>query len=111
MMSMRLLSTAAMAISPFLAGACSTVSPTPRALAGSNEVTPVVTEHSFGLQCLGSLIDQAGLPAIVVEVDRIRDRTIPERLSRPSRLSQGGEWRVVTDISKLETKRVRLDAG
>lgn len=87
--------------------ACSTLEPTTRALTGSAEVTPVVTEHSFGLQCLGGLIDDAALEPIVIHVDRIRDRTIPARLNDRSRLSQAGEWLVVTAISKLETQRVR----
>jgi Putative peptidoglycan binding domain len=76
-------------------------------LMGSSETTPVVTEHSHALQCLGALIDGGKLPAVLIEVDEIRDRTVPERLSRPSRLSQAGEWLVVTAISKLETVRVR----
>lgn len=88
-------------------GGCQTVEPTARSLMGSQEVTPVVTEHSFALQCLGSLIEDAGLPEIVIQVDRIRDRTIPSRLNDRSRLSQAGEWLVVTAISKLETDRVR----
>lgn len=107
MSARKLFTGAALAITSVSLSACSTISPTTRALLGSSEVTPVVTEHSFGLQCLGSLIDDAKLAPIVIQVERIRDRTIPERLSRPSRLSQGGEWLVVTAISKLESDRVR----
>jgi hypothetical protein len=76
-------------------------------LIASSDTTPVVTEHSHALQCLGALIDGGKLPAVLIEVDDIKDRTVPERLSRPSRLSQAGEWLVVTAISKLETERVR----
>ena len=44
---------------------------------------------------------------VVVHVDRIRDRTIPNRLTRESRLSQAGEWLIHTAIAKMETERVR----
>ena len=80
---------------------------------GMAEVTPVITEHSFGLQCLGAVIDDSGVDPLLVHVDDIRDRTIPSRLNDVSRLSQAGEWLVHTAISKLETDRVRstLDDG
>ncbi len=74
---------------------------------GHADVTPVMTEHSFGLQCLGALIDEAEARPIVIEVDSIRDRTIPERLNDRSRLSQASDWLVITAISKMETPRVR----
>ncbi len=74
---------------------------------GMAEVTPVVTEHSFGLQCLGAVINDSGIDPLLVHVDDIRDRTIPSRLNDISRLSQAGEWLVHTAISKLETDRVR----
>lgn len=76
-------------------------------LIGGGEVTPVVTEHSFGLKCLGQLIEDGARPALVVHVDRIRDRTIPPRLNDDARLSQAGEWLFHTAISKMETPLVR----
>lgn len=77
------------------------------ALAGSTDVTAVSTEHSIGLQCLGALINDAGRGPIVIEVDSIRDRTIPARINDPTRLSQASEWLVVTAISKMETPYVK----
>lgn len=74
---------------------------------GFNDVTAVTTEHSMGLKCLGSLIEDARISPIVIEVDTIRDRTVPDRITRPTRLSQASEWLVVTAISKMETSRVR----
>ena len=90
--------------------ACSTldlVEPRDPGLSAKSEVTPVLTEHSFALQCLGSLIEDSPIQPIVVEVDSIRDRTIPNRLNDVSRLSQASEWLVITAISKMETGRVR----
>ena len=85
--------------------------PAPSTFTGAAEVTPVVTEHSFGLQCLGSIVEESRLEPILVDVKRIRDRTIPDRLNDISRLSQAGEWLVHTAISKLETDRVRSTIG
>lgn len=90
--------------------ACSTldiIEPRHPGLTAKSEVTPVLTEHSFALQCLGSLIEDSQIQPIVVEVDSIRDRTIPNRLNDVSRLSQASEWLVITAISKMETGRVR----
>lgn len=75
--------------------------------AGHSDVSPVMTEHSFGLQCLGALIEESNARPIVIEVDNIRDSTIPARLNDRSRLSQASEWLVITAISKMETSRVR----
>ena len=92
--------------------ACNTFSPTPPGtFTGAADVTPVVTEHSFGLQCLGALIETSAQSPILVEVERIRDRTIPDRLNDAARLSQAGEWLVHTSISKMETGRVRTVIG
>lgn len=92
--------------------ACSTLERSaPNIFNGAAEVTPVVTEHSFGLQCLGSIIEESALQPVLIDVDRIRDRTIPSRLNDTSRLSQAGEWLVHTAISKLETPRVRSTIG
>lgn len=74
---------------------------------GHSEVSPVYTEHSFGLKCLGQLIEETNAPPLIVHVERIRDRTIPTRLNDESRLSQAGEWLFHTAISKMETPRVR----
>lgn len=74
---------------------------------GANEVAPVYTEHSFGLKCLGQLIEDTNKPPLIVHVERIRDRTIPTRLNDESRLSQAGEWLFHTAISKMETPKVR----
>lgn len=90
--------------------ACSTLGmldPHNPGVAGTSDVTPVMTEHSFGLQCLGSLIEESGAEPIVIEVDSIRDRTIPARLNDHSRLSQASDWLVITAISKMETSHVR----
>ena len=93
--------------------ACSTLGeinpldPVDPGLKGASDVAPVLTEHSFGLQCLGSLIEESGAEPIVIHVDSIRDRTIPARLNDRTRLSQASEWLIVTAISKLETPRVR----
>lgn len=90
-----------------LLAACSSFDPPELPLFGSSDTTPVVTEYTQSLQCLGALISDGDMKSILIEVDDIRDRTVPERLSRPSRLSQAGEWLVVTAISKLETPLVR----
>ena len=90
--------------------ACATleaVNPQSPVMQGRAEVTPVMTEHSFGLQCLGALIEESGARPIVIEVDSIRDRTIPDRLNDRSRLSQASDWLVITAISKMETPLVR----
>lgn len=87
--------------------ACATLEGPTSPMIGRGEVAPVVTEHSFGLRCLGQLIEESSNPPVVVHVDRIRDRTIPARLNDESRLSQAGEWLFHTAISKMETTRVR----
>lgn len=88
-------------------GSLAPVNPSDPGLAGTADVTPVMTEHSFGLQCLGSLIEESRQTPVVIHIDTIRDRTIPNRLNDVSRLSQASEWLVTTAISKLETPRVR----
>jgi len=110
MMSSRLLNRAPAALALLSLSACAgldVLNPQSPAMTGRADVTPVVTEHSFGLQCLGTLIEDAGASPIVIEVDTIRDRTIPVRLNDVSRLSQASEWLVITAISKLETPLVR----
>jgi len=93
--------------SSLLMTACSTFE-TPHAPAyGRTATTPVMTEHSLGLRCLGALIDQSPAPGVIVHVERIRDRTIPSRLNDESRLSQAGEWLIHTAIAKMESTKVR----
>jgi len=104
------LKSAASAMTLLGLSACGTIdSITPQSpiRAGQADVSPVMTEHSFGLQCLGALIEESNARPIVIEVDNIRDRTIPARLNDRSRLSQASEWLVITAISKMETPRVR----
>lgn len=88
-------------------GSLDVIEPRDPGLNAKSEVTPVLTEHSFALQCLGSLVDESNVQPIVIEVDSIRDRTIPDRLNDLSRLSQASEWLVITAISKMETRRIR----
>ena len=106
-MTIKLTNVAGTALTCSILASCGTLPMPEIPLMGGSETTPVVTEHSHALQCLGSLIDDGRLSTVLIEVDEIKDRTVPERLSRPSRLSQAGEWLVVTAISKLETARVR----
>jgi hypothetical protein len=104
------LKTAASALAMLGVSACGTldaINPQSPVMQGRADVSPVMTEHSFGLQCLGSLIEESNARPIVIEVDSIRDRTIPDRLNDRSRLSQASEWLVITAISKMETPRVR----
>lgn len=95
------------AVSIFAMSACAAIEAPSMPRLGAAEVTPVLTEHSMGLQCLGALIDDSGMAPIVIGVGDIRDRTIPARFNDRTRLSQAGEWLVVTAISKMETDRVR----
>lgn len=91
----------------FAMSACSAIQAPSMPRLGAAEVTPVLTEHSMGLQCLGALIDGSNMAPIVIGVGDIRDRTIPARFNDRTRLSQAGEWLVVTAISKMETDKVR----
>lgn len=105
-----ILKTAASSLVLASLAACSTleaITPQSPIMQGRSDVSPVTTEHSFGLQCLGSLIEESNARPIVIEVDNIRDRTISDRLNDRSRLSQASEWLVITAISKMETPRVR----
>ena len=87
--------------------ACATLEGPTSPPLGRGEVAPVNTEHSFGLKCLGQLIEDTNRPPLIVHIDRIRDRTIPVRLNDESRLSQAGEWLFHTAIAKMETPQVR----
>ena len=68
-------------------------------------VTPVRTEHSDALACLGRLIDRSGRPTLVIHVEDIADRTVPERFEG-RRLSGGASWWLHTAIGKIGSKRV-----
>jgi hypothetical protein len=70
-----------------------------------NHVTPVMTEHSLALACLGDLIDSSGRPPLTVYVNPIADRTVPVRFEK-RRLSLGGEWWLHTAINKIGSDRV-----
>jgi hypothetical protein len=94
----------AMAIALGTAG-CTTMSHDyPSASLG--EVSPVITEYSLGLVCLGELIDQTNKPPLTVYVKKIRDQTVPRRYE-VRRLSHGARWWIHTAINKLGTNRVR----
>jgi len=100
-----------LALATTLGTGCASMPPPRAANAAPPPVTPVRTEHSAALACLGALIDESGRPPITVHVDGIDDRTVPSRF-RERRLSKGGEWLVYTAPSKLGTSRVfaTLDA-
>lgn len=83
---------------------CTTISPD-YAVTSLGQATPVMTEYSQGLACLGELIDQTSKPPLTVYVDKIRDQTIPHRYEK-HRLSHGAQWWIHTAISKLGTNRV-----
>ncbi len=70
------------------------------------QATPVMTEYSQGLACLGELIDQTDKPRLTVYVDKIRDQTVPRRYEN-RRLSHGAQWWIHTAISKLGTNRIQ----
>ncbi len=69
------------------------------------EVSPVMTEYSLGLSCLGELIDQTGKPPVTIYVDDIKDRTIPDRFKK-RRLSHGAKWWIYTAINKIGSRRI-----
>lgn len=75
-------------------------------------VSPVLTEHSAGLRCLGGLIDQSGAAPVSVIVRDIDDTTVP-LLNEDRRLSMGGAFVLQTALSRLETNKVQgvLDAA
>jgi hypothetical protein len=67
-------------------------------------VTPVLTEHSSGLRCLGGLIEQSPMQAVAVLIHEIEDTTIP-RFNEERRLSKGGAFVLQTAVSRLETDK------
>ncbi|ENO91035.1 peptidoglycan-binding domain 1 protein [Thauera sp. 28] len=69
-------------------------------------VSPVMTEHSLALSCLGGLIERSGRPALTVFVEDVPDTTVP-RSFEERRLSSGGAWWLHTAINRLGTARVR----
>lgn len=68
-------------------------------------VSPVMTEHSLALSCLGQLIDHSGKPALTVFVGDVPDTTVP-RSFEDRRLSSGGAWWLHTAINRLGSARV-----
>lgn len=69
-------------------------------------VSPVLTEHSAGLRCLGELIDQSQAPGVLVFVRNIDDTTVPV-LNEERRLSMGGAFVLQTALSRMESSRVQ----
>lgn len=68
-------------------------------------VSPVLTEHSAGLRCLGGLIEQSAAAPVAVVVHDIDDTTVPV-LNEERRLSMGGSFVLHTALSRLETSKV-----
>ncbi|OEU78173.1 MAG: hypothetical protein BA865_09150 [Desulfobacterales bacterium S5133MH4] len=106
-MNYNLLFAAVIAIATALgtAGCTTTLSPGYPATS-LGQATPVMTEYSQGLACLGELIDQTDKPRLTVYVDKIRDQTVPRRYEN-RRLSHGAQWWIHTAISKLGTNRIQ----
>jgi hypothetical protein len=69
-------------------------------------VSPVLTEHSAGLRCLGGLIEQSQQTPVSVSVRDIDDTTVPV-LNEERRLSMGGSFVLHTALSRMETSKVQ----
>ncbi|MFU2486272.1 peptidoglycan-binding domain-containing protein [Thauera sp. WH-1] len=69
-------------------------------------VSPVMTEHSLALSCLGGLIERSARPTLTVFVEDVPDTTVP-RSFEERRLSSGGAWWLHTAINRLGTAKVR----
>jgi hypothetical protein len=74
-------------------------------LQNSSPVSPVLTEHTPGLRCLGGLIEASGRGRVFVLVHDIEDTTVP-RFNEDRRLSLGGSYVLQTALSRLETDQV-----
>jgi hypothetical protein len=98
------------ALAPLIAAgvisACAHEAPESAMLRHGAAVTPVMTEHSAGLKCLGGLIDQSGVDPVTVLVRDIDDTTVPV-LNEERRLSMGGAFILHTALSRLQTSRVQ----
>ena len=88
-----------------LAASCAHQDPQAAMLGQGTPVSPVVTEHSAGLRCLGGLIEAAERSRVFVVVEDIDDTTTP-LLNEERRLSLGGSFVLRTALSRLETDRV-----
>lgn len=93
------------AIMALLTTACASSEPDAAMLRKGSAVTPVFTEHSAGLRCLGGLIDQSPAQPVLVAVDEIDDATVP-RFNEERRLSLGGSFVLHTALSRLESRKV-----
>jgi hypothetical protein len=75
-------------------------------LRNAPQVSPVLTEHTAALQCLGGLIDQSPNAPVTVVVQEIDDTTVPV-LNEDRRLSMGGSFVLHTALSRMETPKVQ----
>ncbi len=89
------------------ASACASVEPQAALLRDAPAVSPVMTEHSAGLRCLGGLIEQSPAAPVSVVVRDIEDATVP-LLNEERRLSLGGSFVLHTALSRLETSKVQI---
>jgi hypothetical protein len=71
------------------------------------QVTPVQTDYSLGLACLGQRIDRSNRPPLQVYVDPIGDLTVPRNFEE-RRLSSGGKWWLLTALHKLKASKLRV---
>lgn len=94
-----------MAAMATLATACAHQDPQAAMMQRAAPLSPVVTEHSAGLRCLGGLIEATGQGRVFVIVEDIDDTTTPF-LNEERRLSLGGSFVLQTALSRLETDRV-----
>lgn len=101
----RLLVTVATPAMALLLAGCNTTFVNDSPSLQRTQVTPVMTEHSLALACLGDLIDTSGRPPLTVYVNPIEDRTVPLRFEK-RRLSLGGEWWLHNAINRIDSDRV-----
>jgi len=104
-MKYRLIATSILLALSMINSGCSSLTTLDYAAAGRSQVTPVMTEYSLGLTCLGELIDQTNKPPVTIYVDDINDRTIPDRFEK-RRLSHGAKWWVYTALNKIGSHRI-----
>jgi hypothetical protein len=97
---------AAIALCGLIVSSCATAEPDAQMLRTATPVSPVLTEHSTSLKCLGGLIEQSPQAPVSVVVHEIEDTTVP-RYNEERRLSKGGDFVLHTAISRLETAKAR----